>query len=95
MTSTKDLVIRKIQNLAAAEKAKWEGKPAHTIGKGDPSGADPDHPQLIAIDQAQNVRYWIQVLGCSEQELYEAVGSVGNSAEDVRQYLGLLPPPTR
>ncbi|MFC5609005.1 DUF3606 domain-containing protein [Variovorax soli] len=43
--------------------------------------------KLISMDQDQEVRDWALRLGCSEQELREAVETVGNSADEVRRYI--------
>jgi len=44
--------------------------------------------RFIALGQDYEVRGWAQTLGCTEQQLREAVKAVGNSASAVRQYLG-------
>jgi hypothetical protein len=44
--------------------------------------------RFIATDQAYELRDWAKSLGCTEQQLREAVKAVGNSASAVRQYLG-------
>ena len=41
----------------------------------------------IALNEEHEMRYWTKELGVSEQELQEAVKSVGNSAEKVREHL--------
>ncbi|MCW0199842.1 DUF3606 domain-containing protein [Sphingopyxis sp.] len=41
----------------------------------------------ISLGEDYEVRDWIASLGVSEQELREAVGAVGNSADAVRAYL--------
>ena len=43
--------------------------------------------KLISLDEAHEVRSWTESLGCSETQLRDAVKAVGNSAEEVRQYL--------
>ena len=43
--------------------------------------------KLISMDQDQEVRDWALRLGCSEEELREAVETVGNSADEVRRYI--------
>jgi hypothetical protein len=48
------------------------------------TGAD---RKLISLAQAHELRDWTQSLGCTEQQLRDAVKAVGNSAEAVRAYL--------
>ena len=43
--------------------------------------------KLISLDEPHEVRSWTDSLGCSETQLRDAVKAVGNSAEEVRQYL--------
>ena len=40
--------------------------------------------KLIALDEAHEVRSWTQALKCTEEELRNAVLTVGHSAEKVR-----------
>ena len=42
----------------------------------------------INMSQDHEVRYWTQALGVSEDELRRAVGTVGSSADKVREHLG-------
>ena len=44
--------------------------------------------KLITVDQEHEVRYWIYVLDCTEEELRRAVAHVGNSAQEVCAYFG-------
>ena len=44
--------------------------------------------RFIALGEDYEVRDWAQSLGCTEQQLRDAVKAVGNSASAVRQYLG-------
>lgn len=44
--------------------------------------------RFIALGQDYEVRDWTKTLGCTEQQLRDAVKAVGNSASAVRQYLG-------
>ena len=48
------------------------------------------HPDQLMIDvnEPHEVRYWAQRLGCSEQQLRDAVAKAGAMAKDVRQVLG-------
>jgi hypothetical protein len=43
--------------------------------------------KLISLNEPHEVRSWTESLGCSETQLRDAVKAVGNSAEEVRQYL--------
>jgi hypothetical protein len=43
---------------------------------------------MINVNEPHEVRYWIQRLGCSEQQLREAVAKAGPMAKDVRAVLG-------
>jgi hypothetical protein len=43
---------------------------------------------MININEPHEVRYWTQRLGCSEQQLREAVAKAGAMAKDVRMVLG-------
>ena len=42
----------------------------------------------INTDQPHEVRYWTQALGCSEEDLRNAVRQVGPVADKVREFLG-------
>ena len=44
-------------------------------------------PKQVAIEQDCQVREWAVRLGCSEQELREAMETVGNSVDEVRRFL--------
>ena len=52
----------------------------------DPGKTGADR-KLISLEQPHELRDWAQSLGCTEQQLREAVRNVGNSAEAVRRYL--------
>jgi len=41
----------------------------------------------ISLGEEHEVRYWTKELGVSQRELEEAVKSVGNSADKVREHL--------
>jgi len=43
---------------------------------------------MINVNEPHEVRYWTQRLGCSEQQLREAVAKAGAMAKDVRMVLG-------
>ena len=43
--------------------------------------------KLISINEEYEVRDWARTLGCTEEQLREAVKAVGNSAQAVRVYL--------
>jgi hypothetical protein len=49
-----------------------------------PTGAN-----RISLDAQHLVRYWRAELGCSEDELRDAIAAVGVYAADVRRYLEL------
>lgn len=42
---------------------------------------------VISLDEDYERRDWAKSLGCTEDQLREAVGAVGNSADKVREYL--------
>jgi len=44
----------------------------------------------INLSENYEVTYWTEALGVSEDDLREAVAQVGNSAEKVRIYLGVV-----
>jgi hypothetical protein len=48
------------------------------------TGAD---RKLISLEQAHELRDWMKSLGCTEQQLRDAVKAVGHSAEAVRAHL--------
>lgn len=52
----------------------------------DPNKTGADR-KLISLQQDHEVRDWANSLGCSEQELREAVQTVGHSADEVRRFL--------
>jgi len=52
----------------------------------DPKKTELDR-KLIALHEPHEVRSWTESLGCSETQLRDAVKAVGNSADEVRQYL--------
>jgi hypothetical protein len=43
--------------------------------------------KLISLDEEHEVRSWTQSLGCTPEQLREAVKAVGNSADAVRKHL--------
>lgn len=47
---------------------------------------NPDRSR-ISLNEEYEVRHWSEQLGVSREELEEAVKSVGNSAEKVREHL--------
>jgi hypothetical protein len=47
----------------------------------------PTGTNRIGLDAQHLVRYWRAELGCSEDELRDAVAAVGVQATDVRRYL--------
>jgi hypothetical protein len=47
----------------------------------------PEDRSCISMNKEDEVRYWTERLGCSEDELAAAVAKVGNSADAVRREL--------
>ena len=43
--------------------------------------------KLISLEEDYEVRDWCQSLGCTPEQLREAVKAVGNSADAVRKHL--------
>jgi len=83
--SRKTDLIHDLQKLAAEEKAA--GHPhKETSMPDDPSKTGSDR-KLISLEQEHEVRDWTASLGCTEQELREAVQTVGHSADEVRRFL--------
>lgn len=41
----------------------------------------------INVNESQEVRYWTQALGCSAEELRDAVSKVGTSIQAVSNYI--------
>ena len=48
----------------------------------------PRDASRIDLNAAEEVRYWAQALGASEEVLREAVGHAGVEVEKVREFLG-------
>ncbi|CAN5911084.1 DUF3606 domain-containing protein [soil metagenome] len=46
----------------------------------------PQDSSRISTSEKWEIVYWTKALGCSEEELKEAVKAVGNSAEAVKKY---------
>ncbi len=42
----------------------------------------------INLEERYEILHWSRRLGCSEQQLRDAVRAVGTNAADVRRYLG-------
>ncbi len=53
----------------------------------DTSNRGPQDRTRINVHEDYEVRYWTQVMGCTPDELREAVHAVGVSADAVRRYL--------
>lgn len=53
----------------------------------DPTKTRQDR-KLISLEQEYEVRSWCESLGCTREQLQQAVKAVGNSADKVREYLG-------
>lgn len=47
----------------------------------------PGDASRISVKEDYEVRYWTSKFGCTEEQLRDAVTSVGNSAVAVEQYL--------
>ena len=47
----------------------------------------PQDSSRIAMGEDYEVEYWTDRFGCSRKQLQDAVDAVGNSANDVEQYL--------
>ncbi len=47
---------------------------------------EPDRSR-VSLGEDYELRYWTRTLGAGPQELMDAIGAVGNSAERVREYL--------
>jgi hypothetical protein len=47
----------------------------------------PQDSNRISLSESWEIQYWTRELNCSEEELKDAVTTVGNSAEAVRKYL--------
>lgn len=43
--------------------------------------------KLISLSEPHEIQSWTRSLGCTAEELEEAVRAVGNSAETVREHL--------
>ena len=74
--SRKSALIRDLQKMAADEKA---GELAHRKTASDPA--------LVSTAQGRKQADWTRTLGCSVEQLREALKAVGRSAEDVRHYI--------
>ncbi len=53
----------------------------------DLSKRRPQDASRINIHEPYEVRWWTHALGCTEQQLKDAVRQVGTSAQAVRNYL--------
>lgn len=47
----------------------------------------PQDRSRIGLGEQWELDYWTMEFGCSENELRKAVDEVGNSADEVREYL--------
>jgi Protein of unknown function (DUF3606) len=54
------------------------------MAKNFKNGGAPDH-SWVNMNEAHEVRYWMEALGCSKDELAVAVARVGNSSDAVRR----------
>ena len=48
----------------------------------------PNDPERVNVNDEQEAAYWCRELGCSAEELQEAVSAVGVQAADVRLHIG-------
>ena len=48
--------------------------------------------RVINVSDAEQVVYWTQLLDINESALVAAVGAVGNSAQNVKDYLAGISP---
>jgi hypothetical protein len=42
---------------------------------------------IVEIDDGNQIRYWCEMLGCTEAQLRESVQAVGRSPAEVRRFL--------
>ena len=56
----------------------------------DPKKKSPQDAERIDLNQPDEVHYWCVEFKCSEQELREAAGKVGNSVDGLRIYFANL-----
>jgi len=54
------------------------------MAKNFKNGGAPDH-SWVNMNEAHEVRYWMEALGCSKDELAVAVARVGNFSDAVRR----------
>jgi hypothetical protein len=54
---------------------------------GNTADRGPQDRSRISLGQEHEVRYWSQRFGIDEEQLRNAVEDVGNSVQDVEQYL--------
>jgi hypothetical protein len=54
----------------------------------DKTKIKPQDSSRINLGEAYEVQYWTKTLGCTEQELRDAVAEVGVSVEMVKEFLG-------
>ena len=51
------------------------------------SNRGPQDRARINVNEVHELDYWCEALGCTEQQLRDAVSAVGVGAEAVREYL--------
>ena len=51
-------------------------------------GAPRTQREYVNVDDAEQCRYWCELLVCTEQQLREGVRAVGSMVEDLRRHLG-------
>ena len=53
----------------------------------DLTNRGPQDRGRVNVHEADELNYWTEAMGCTEQQLRDAVAAVGVSAKAVRQYL--------
>ncbi|MDB5593649.1 MAG: hypothetical protein JWM36_610 [Hyphomicrobiales bacterium] len=53
----------------------------------DKAHNQPADPARVNVNETHEVRYWTKALACSQTELRTAVGEVGTSTPQVKEYL--------
>lgn len=59
----------------------------------NPERTGPEDPTKINVHQSWELDYWSQELGTSKEEIRRAVGKVGPSVKNVKDFLGLRQSP--
>jgi hypothetical protein len=64
-----------------------EAQQGDKIMADDLKNRGPQDRARINVNERHEVDYWSEALGCTEQQLRDAVAAVGVSAQAVREYL--------